>query len=618
MKITSLGFQNPFFPNYKNPIKFNSLNGINILIGKNNTGKTTILNTIYNELRKDWEPSRTLSRYEFEIDFIQFNSLLVMASDKFKDLEESFHNSYNLKLNDIEKFSDINMDLKKLMFKISFNRKSKSDEFKLNSEVFNPYENNNNVNQLLDAVDKTLASISKKSNRIIILLNIALPKKNIIFIQSLRRFYSTTYTYDADNVFKVNKMIEKMMESSYNNLTINIYDNLDHNVFIIPDLSLILNRIRDDRYTQYHEFDNNFLDKFFRFFNTIFPKINLKILMRDEFNIKGFFTENKIEIDNWAKLGNGTQQLISFLFLLMLPRDYICLIDEPENGLHPELQQIFLKFIKKAILDDEKYTRQFFFATHSASFIDFSNPARVFSLSKSNNELLIRTINENNFRIIRNELGYSPSALFQANGIIWVEGPSDIDYVKMLLKCFDHDVEKERIMIVPFFGDQNIISNHLNYDILKEINPNFSIMMDSDRASKSTKIAKDKIDTKKKFESKGIKFWVYEVFRDIEGILPQEFLNDYFNIDTSKGLDYQKDPFEKLENYVNRLKDNGYIALNAPAYKKKRDSKKFSIEILDNEKYCKLIRSNDYLEKNIKILMEAFKLESIQQKYNFQ
>jgi len=236
MKITSLGFQNPFFPNYKNPIKFNSLNGINVLIGKNNTGKTTILNTIYNELRKDWKPSQTLSRYEFEIDFIQFKSLLVMASNKFKDFEESFHNSYNLKLEDIEKFSDINLDLKKLIFKISFNRKSKSDEFKLNSEVFNPYENNNNVNNLLDVVDKTLKSISKKSKRIILFLNITLPKKRIVFIQSLRRFYSTTYSYDAENVFKVKKLIEYMMVSCYNNLSINYFDHLDHNVFINPDL----------------------------------------------------------------------------------------------------------------------------------------------------------------------------------------------------------------------------------------------------------------------------------------------------------------------------------------------------------------------------------------------
>lgn len=617
MKITSIGFQNPFYPNYMNPIKLNSLKEINILIGKNNTGKTTLLKTIYHELRKDWTPERKLIRYEIEIDLIELKLLLEKIKEKFKGFEKTFVDSFNMILSEFDELSDLVVDLKELTYIISFNRKANSDSLILNYKTINPYENNSKIKQLINTTEKIFSMISKKSKRILQFLNSILPKNQIVMIPSLRRFYSSTYTYNADNVYKVNDLIKKMMESSYDSLITGLYDDLDHNVFVIPDLSLILNRIKDNRYVQYNKINKNFLKKMFNFFNIVFPEINLEITIKDEFSIKGFFNEYGFEIDNWDKLGNGTQQFISFLLLFMLPRNCIYLIDEPENGLHPELQQIFLKFIKDVVLTDKMYTKQFFFATHSASFIDFSVPANVLLLSKSSKEIVINPINEINFQIIREDLGYSPSALFQSNGIIWVEGSSEKDYVKMLLSCFGYDVEKERIMIVPFFGDNNLISGHLTFDILKQINPNFSVMMDSDKSDKNMQINKKKSLCKEDFESKGIKFWLYKEFRDIEGILPQEFLNYHFKIDTNKGPDYKKGPFEKLKDYVDRLKKNGYIENEAPNYRKTRDSKKFSKIILKNKKYVDDIKNNDYIEKNITQIMDSLKSESTQQKYNF-
>ena len=54
MKIISIGFKNPFHDSgYTNTIKINDLEDINVFIGKNNSGKTNILRSIYNLLHQE-------------------------------------------------------------------------------------------------------------------------------------------------------------------------------------------------------------------------------------------------------------------------------------------------------------------------------------------------------------------------------------------------------------------------------------------------------------------------------------------------------------------------------------------------------------------------------------
>ena len=54
MKILSIGFKNPFHESgYTNSIEIHNLENINVFIGKNNSGKTNVLRSIYNLLHKD-------------------------------------------------------------------------------------------------------------------------------------------------------------------------------------------------------------------------------------------------------------------------------------------------------------------------------------------------------------------------------------------------------------------------------------------------------------------------------------------------------------------------------------------------------------------------------------
>ena len=77
MKIISIGFKNPFHESgYTNKIKINGLDEINVFIGKNNSGKTNVLRSIYNLLHQDIERSEIFRRIKVKLDKKDFGSII--------------------------------------------------------------------------------------------------------------------------------------------------------------------------------------------------------------------------------------------------------------------------------------------------------------------------------------------------------------------------------------------------------------------------------------------------------------------------------------------------------------------------------------------------------------
>jgi len=77
MKIISIGFKNPFHESgYTNTIKINGFDEINVIIGKNNSGKTNVLRSIYNLLHQDIERSEIFRRIKVKLDKKDFESII--------------------------------------------------------------------------------------------------------------------------------------------------------------------------------------------------------------------------------------------------------------------------------------------------------------------------------------------------------------------------------------------------------------------------------------------------------------------------------------------------------------------------------------------------------------
>ena len=161
------------------------------------------------------------------------------------------------------------------------------------------------------------------------------------------------------------------------------------------------------------------------------------------------------------ELGDGMQSLIICTYPIVTETRRGCLffLEEPDLCMHPSLQRTFLEVLKHY---HRSMGHQFFLTTHSNHLLDLvDDPDLVSVLSFSeisgNNSTTSNTHEPEDsdqqasapakFRIrmanrqdrdLLNQLGVRPSATFLANATIWVEGISDVAYLRVYMEAFLH------------------------------------------------------------------------------------------------------------------------------------------------------------------------------------
>lgn len=209
--------------------------------------------------------------------------------------------------------------------------------------------------------------------------------------------------------------------------------------------------------------------------------------------------------------------------------------------------------------------------------------------------------------IIRTSYGIKPGLKKTNKGIIWVEGHSDRIYIKMLLECFNIDLKREGILISPYNGRDNLLNEYHSLSLLKNINNRFLIITDSDKSNKDNPIGQKLLKIKQKFSKAGYLFSIIENYRDIEGFLPQNIINEYFHLPNNLSNQNKKGSFEKLEDYITRLKNSEIIEVENPKYEKMRDSEKISKLILKNKDYKNEIKNNPKISSFMKDIIYEIK-----------
>ena len=176
--------------------------------------------------------------------------------------------------------------------------------------------------------------------------------------------------------------------------------------------------------------------------------------------------------------------------------------EELENNLHPALLRRLFQFIESYAVQSDASV---FLTTHSSTALDF------FGVSKNaqivhviHDGISARTMTDKGYfhRIsIISELGARPSDLLQANGIVWVEGPSDRIYINHWISLQTEGLLQEgRDYQCAFYGGTLLARTQFSApeqekpDLvnLLQINPNVVVVCDSDRTSKHT-LLKDRV-----------------------------------------------------------------------------------------------------------------------------
>lgn len=246
------------------------------------------------------------------------------------------------------------------------------------------------------------------------------------------------------------------------------------------------------------------------------------------------------------ELGGGISHFILVLGNALIKEPDFILIDEPENALHPKLQQTFIR----TLASKAKYG---LIATSHSIGLARSTADHIYSLTKnpSSNKLSLKKFGEHYTPSIMNsinELGYSQFVELGGNNILLVEGRTDIKSFKEILRKYNI----EHHFIVMDLGGSNMITKD-SYEELKELKrlnaKSYSVIVDSEISGKEAKINPKISEFKDMCESLNFNVFLTEV-HSTDNYITQEAIN------TILSPKYPKlDPYENLES--KERKSNG-------------------------------------------------------------
>lgn len=279
--------------------------------------------------------------------------------------------------------------------------------------------------------------------------------------------------------------------------------------------------------------------------------------------------------------GSGLKTIfLVLLHMLVVPvieeknlKSYVFAFEELENNLHPTLVRNLLSYIKsktdkEAGLSIDSYP-QVFLTTHSNVALDFfagDELAQIIHVSHDGESARTQTIDQSSKRLgVIWDLGTRPSDLLQANGIIWVEGPSDRIYLNKWIELFSNENFKEgRHYQCAFYGGgllsnlQAVHDEEANDELINllKINPNAVVVSDSDRNKKGAQLKMRVRRIREEFaklDKTRSLHWILDA-REIENYLISDFIKPILP-KTIKALPSPN----QFESFFPREGDSGYL-----------------------------------------------------------
>lgn len=188
--------------------------------------------------------------------------------------------------------------------------------------------------------------------------------------------------------------------------------------------------------------------------------------------------------------GVGYNNLINIYMLLKLPelrlgRDFrILCLEEPEAHLHPAMQYKLFKYIKK-INDENKLNQQIFVTTHSSNITSVSGIENMYMIdyNRSLDEVVNMSLSnqlknkDDSKKHIMKFLDVTKSDMLFAKKIIFVEGLAEKLILPKFLEKEGYSYENEHISIIDIGG------KHFKYfiDIYEDSNINKKILCITDK-----------------------------------------------------------------------------------------------------------------------------------------
>lgn len=235
--------------------------------------------------------------------------------------------------------------------------------------------------------------------------------------------------------------------------------------------------------------------------------------------------------------GSGLKTILLVLLnLLVIPalskkssERFVFAFEELENNLHPALLRRLLRFIEEFALQSRCLI---FLTTHSSVALDMfglSEHAQLVHVTHDRKTARAEIVRAHFERAgVVSELGAKPSDILQANGVVWVEGPSDVVLVSRWIELKSNgELKLGRDYACAFYGggllahvrakapeiDANELMNIIH------LNVNVAMVCDSDRRAPADELKERVRRIREELKLAGAFVWV-TMPKEIEGYLP--------------------------------------------------------------------------------------------------
>ena len=162
----------------------------------------------------------------------------------------------------------------------------------------------------------------------------------------------------------------------------------------------------------------------------------------------------EMDVDNFLVEANGAgiRESLRLILDLELKKPSLLLLEEPEVHLHPGLARVMASYLREKSRDI-----QMFVATHSTEFVDsvaFQN-AYLVSRDKGYKTVCQSITQSDGPLLLPSELGLRLSSVFMFDRLAFVEGPSDETILRSLAKTLRLDMTKSNVGFVHMCGVRN-------------------------------------------------------------------------------------------------------------------------------------------------------------------
>lgn len=502
---------------------FERIMPLNVIIGKNNSGKSTLIDLVEYMLDGDGPIART---YTFNGNLPEIIVTHLVSEEEYSKILNSGQSRDIMLLGD---YSSYGIDFKNNIFKYIFSGGGKKIISKSTSDIYP------DTQQIIDTVKDTIPKTFTNK----LFCKIA-ADRDIVLEKSSQQSGFKLQANGENATNAIQQLINRKSLKRHNLIEQKLLEEL--NSIINPDIKFtrILVQIDDNDYWE--------------------------ILFEDA-------NKNRIALSN---MGSGIKTVLLVLLNLIARPEYeneskntyIFAFEELENNLHPSLQRRLYNYI---IEYSKKHSAYFFITTHSNIVIDIfgaNEHAQIIHVENDGVRSKTTTVlsNEGTKRILH-DLGIKASDLLQCNGVIWVEGPSDRNYINKWLELLAPDLKEGLHYSIMFYGGR-LLSN-LSFDSesfnkevipLLKINRNAFVIIDRDGKITSPKLN----ETKRRINQEigDDHCWITEG-REIENYLSEEVVTNWLLGRHGTNVQFVNDKNTKLEDNIRNSTKRNILTYNS-------------------------------------------------------